>query len=80
VEPKYSAAVSSELIDAKQRQQRFQMARADDETRLNELLNRQPDEPLNVETSLDLIPLPHGVGDLIERAWSKRQEILQIAL
>jgi hypothetical protein len=60
-----TATIGSDLVDAKQGRRRFEMARADDETRLNELLNRRPDEPLNVETSLDLAPLPRRVDELI---------------
>jgi outer membrane protein, heavy metal efflux system len=47
---------------------------------LNELINRRPEEPLSVETALDLEPVTGRVDELIERAWSRRQEILQAAL
>jgi outer membrane protein TolC len=75
----YSAAISADLADATQRRRRFEIAHADDETRLNELLNRRPDEPLNIEVVLDLEPIAGRVDQLIARAWSRRQEILQAA-
>lgn len=78
--PEHSASVSSDLADATRRRRRFEIDRADDKTRLNELLNRRPDEPLIVEPTLDLQPLRARVDELVERAWSKRQEILQVAL
>lgn len=76
----YSDAISADLEDAAQRRRRFEIAYADDETRLNELLNRRPDEPLTVEATLDLEPVAGRVDELIERAWARRQEILQAAL
>ena len=79
-ESDYSDAIGADLADARQRRRRFEIAYADDETRLNELLNRGPDEPLNVEASFDLEPVTGRVEELIELAWSRRQEILQAAL
>jgi outer membrane protein, heavy metal efflux system len=76
----YSAAIGADIADATQRRRGFEIAYADDETRLNELLNRPPDEPLSVEAALDLQPLAGRVDELIQRAWSRRQEILQTAL
>jgi outer membrane protein, heavy metal efflux system len=76
----YSASIGADLGDATQRRHSFEIAYADDETRLNELLNRPPDEPLSVEAGLDLPPVAGRVDELIQRAWSRRQEILQTAL
>jgi outer membrane protein, heavy metal efflux system len=76
----YSASIAADLADATQRRRTFEIAQADDETRLNELLNRPPDEPLIVEAVVDLQPLAGRVDELIQRAWSRRQEILQTAL
>jgi cobalt-zinc-cadmium efflux system outer membrane protein len=76
----YSAAIGADLADAIQSRRRFQISYADDETRLNELLNRRPDEPLSIEAALDLQPIAGPVDEFIERAWSRRQEILQAAL
>jgi len=47
---------------------------------LNEILCRSSEEPLNVDANLDLSPLTGRVEELIERAWLRRQEILQFAL
>lgn len=77
---KYASAIRSDLADARQRERSFEIARADDKSRLNELLNRRPNEPLEVEAALDLVPVSRVLDELIERAWSKRQEILQLAL
>src|SRR5262249_19700591 len=38
------------------------------------------DEPVEVNVSLELEPVPGDVDALIDRAWSRRQEILQLAL
>jgi outer membrane protein, heavy metal efflux system len=76
----YSSAVTARLGDSRQRQRRFEINRADDATRLNALLDRRPDEPLEIDTTLELKPIPERVDDLIERAFRRRQEILQLAL
>ena len=73
-------AVASDIADAQQRKRRFEVARNDDLTRLNQLLLRGPDQPLSFDTSLELMPLPGRVDVLIDRAWQRRQEILQFAL
>jgi cobalt-zinc-cadmium efflux system outer membrane protein len=75
-----SAGVTAELEDQRQKQRRAEIARADDETQLNALLNRRPDEPIQIDTTLPLKPIPGRVDDLIERAWTMRQEILELAL
>ena len=75
-----SAGVTAELGDERQKQRRAELARADDETQLNALLNRRPDEPIEIDTTLPLKPVPGRVDDLIERAWTMRQEILELAL
>lgn len=56
------------------------LAIADDAIRLNSLLRRRRYEPVEVNVSLELEPLTEKVDDLIDRAWSRRQEILQLAL
>jgi outer membrane protein, heavy metal efflux system len=76
----YSEAVAADLGDAAESRRRFELAYADDKTRLNELLNRSPDEPLELEARVDLEPVPSRLDELIDRAWSRRQEILQAAL
>jgi outer membrane protein, heavy metal efflux system len=76
----YSAAISADLADATQSKRHFEIAHADDETRLDELLNRRPDEPLQLEAEIDLEPVSGRLNELIDRAWARRQEILQVAL
>ena len=76
----YSAAINADLADVVQRRRGFEIAYADDKTRLNELLNRPPDEPLELEAAVDLQPVSARLDALIERAWSRRQEVLQAAL
>jgi cobalt-zinc-cadmium efflux system outer membrane protein len=76
----HSAGVIAEIGDQRQKQQRAELARADDQTELNALLNRRPDEPIEIDTTLVLKPIPGRVDDLIEQAWSRRQEILELAL
>ncbi len=75
-----SAGVTAELEDQRQKQRRAELARTDDETQLNALLNRRPDEPIEIDTTLPLKPVPGRVDDLIQRAWTRRQEILELAL
>jgi outer membrane protein, heavy metal efflux system len=53
---------------------------ANDKTALNILLDRRPDEPLQVDPKLDLATFEATLDQVIERATSSRQEILQAAL
>jgi outer membrane protein, heavy metal efflux system len=53
---------------------------ANDKTALNILLNRRPDEPLQVDPKLDLASFEATLDQVIERAVTSRQEILQAAL
>jgi len=53
---------------------------ANDKTALNILLDRRPDEPLQVDRNFDLASFEATLGEVIERAVSSRQEILQAAL
>lgn len=53
---------------------------ANDKTALNVLLNRRPDEPLQVDRKFDLATFEVTLDQAIERAVSSRQEILQAAL
>jgi outer membrane protein, heavy metal efflux system len=53
---------------------------ANDKTALNVLLDRRPDEPLQVDPKLDLTDVEASLDQIIERAISSRQEILQAAL
>jgi outer membrane protein, heavy metal efflux system len=53
---------------------------ANDKTALNILLDRRPDEPLEVDRTFDLASFEATLDQVIERATSTRQEILQAAL
>jgi outer membrane protein, heavy metal efflux system len=53
---------------------------ANDKTALNILLDRRPDEPLQVDPKFDLAAFEATLDQVIERAVSSRQEILQAAL
>jgi outer membrane protein, heavy metal efflux system len=53
---------------------------ANDKTALNILLDRRPDEPLEVDRNFDLASFEATLDEIIERATSSRQEILEAAL
>ncbi|MBV8771549.1 MAG: TolC family protein [Deltaproteobacteria bacterium] len=53
---------------------------ANDKTAVNVLLDRRPDEPLQVDRKFDLTTFEMSLDEAIERAVSSRQEILQAAL
>ena len=53
---------------------------ANDKTALNVLLDRRPDEPLQVDRKFDLATFEMTLDQALERAVSGRQEILQAAL
>jgi outer membrane protein TolC len=69
-----------DLAQAQQFQRQFQVARANDETNLNQLLYRQPDSPLNLDRTLKLGRLNVTLAAAVETASHVRQEILQAAL
>jgi cobalt-zinc-cadmium efflux system outer membrane protein len=68
--------LSSEQITANQ----LQVAHSNDLTAINQLLYRQPDAPLNLDRTLRLPPLTQRMDDLVNRAITARQEILEAAL
>ncbi len=74
--------ISSEfdLAQAEQLQLQNQTAKANDETALNQLLNRPPGSPLELDQTLRLAPLKIQAATLVEMAARVRQEILQTAL
>lgn len=74
--------ISSEfdLAQAQQLQLQNQTAKANDETALNQLLNRPPGSPLELDQALKLAPLKVQAATLAEMAARVRQEILQTAL
>jgi outer membrane protein, heavy metal efflux system len=53
---------------------------ANDKTALNILLDREPDEPLEVDRKFDLATFETPLDEVINRAVSSRQEILEAAL
>ncbi len=69
-----------DLAQAEQRQRRFLTNEMNDLTALNQLLDRPPDSPLRLSPRLELRPLKARVDELVARATSARQEILQAAL
>jgi cobalt-zinc-cadmium efflux system outer membrane protein len=75
-----SKAIDAEIAEEQQNLRRLDLARAEDEIGLNALLQRRPEEPIEINAALDLVPVRERLDELIERAWSRRQEILQLAL
>jgi len=61
-------------------QQQLATSELNDETAINQLLYRAPDEPLNLDRKLDLAALRIPLDQLINRAIATRQEILEAAL
>ena len=53
---------------------------ANDKTALNILLDRRPDQPLEVDRKFDLTSFETTLDQAIDRAISSRQEILEAAL
>jgi outer membrane protein TolC len=68
------------LATAQLQQRQLKMSEANDETTINQLLYRAPDEPLNLDRELELKPLQMSLDQLIDRAAIARQEILEAAL
>jgi len=69
-----------ELASMEQQRRELEVARATDRANLNRLLDRSPEEPLEIQGTLDVTPLNARVEQLIEAAGRCRQEILQAAL
>jgi cobalt-zinc-cadmium efflux system outer membrane protein len=69
-----------DLATAQLQQRQLKMSEANDETTINQLLYRAPDEPLNLDRGIELKPLQMGLDQLIDRAATVRQEILEAAL
>jgi len=68
------------LAQAQQQERQFRTAEANDETTLNQILNRSPSQPLHLDHRLEFSALEIRVDTLIEQASAIRQEILQAAL
>ena len=69
-----------DLAAARQQQRQYETAVANDETTLNQLLFRRPEEPLAVQRELNIEELRIPLDSLIDRAYAARQEILESAL
>jgi len=69
-----------ELAAAEQQERQFRTAEANDETALNQLLNRSPNQPLPLDRRLEFSPLEARLDTLVDQATRLRQEILQAAL
>jgi outer membrane protein TolC len=69
-----------ELASAEQRRRELEVARATDRANLNRLLDRSPEEPLEIQGTLDVAPMNARIEQLIDAAGRCRQEILQAAL
>jgi len=69
-----------ELASMEQQRRELEVARATDRANLNRLLDRSPEEPLEIQGTLDVTPLNARIEQLIEAAGRCRQEILQAAL
>jgi len=68
------------LEAAREQLRQQQVTIANDKTALNILLDRRPDEPLQVDPKFDLASFETTLDQAIDRAISSRQEILQAAL
>lgn len=73
-----NAKFALEADSETQRQQAVTIA--NDKTALNVLLDRRPDEPLEVDRKFDLETFTASLDQLIDRATGARQEILEAAL
>jgi cobalt-zinc-cadmium efflux system outer membrane protein len=69
-----------DLAAARQQQAQYQTSVLNDETALNQLLDRGAGNPLAVDRTLTLDPLTARVDALVDLAWQVRQEILEAAL
>ena len=69
-----------DLAAARQNQRQLHTSELNDETSLNQLLFRRPDEPLNLDRKLELKALEIPVDKLADLAARVRQEILETAL
>ena len=68
------------LAQAQLQQRQYQTNRANDRVRLNQLLDRRPASPLNLEPKIRLKPLELRLDKAVDTAAHARQEILAAAL
>jgi outer membrane protein TolC len=85
----YSTAQSSQtdfitaevnLAQAQLQQRQYRINKANDETTLNQLLYRDPDNPLNLDRTMRLDRLNLQLQTAVDMAFRARQEILEAAL
>ena len=69
-----------DVAAARQLQRQYSTSIANDETALNQLLNRRPGTPLDFERTLRFEELKIPLDTLVDRAEALRQEILEAAL
>jgi cobalt-zinc-cadmium efflux system outer membrane protein len=69
-----------DLAAAEQQLRSLRLSEENDETTLNQLLYRPPEEPLSIQRTLEIQPLRVPLDRLVELAAQSRQEILQAAL
>lgn len=68
------------FAQAQLQQRQYQTNRANDRVRLNQLLDRRPASPLNLEPKIRLKPLELRLDKAVDTATHARQEILAAAL
>jgi outer membrane protein TolC len=68
------------LAAADQQQRQLEVSIATDRANLNQVLQRNPEEPLEIEGRLDLTPVRPRIEELTEAARRARHEILEAAL
>ena len=68
------------LSAAEQQQKQLEVSIATDRATLNQVLQRGPEEPLEIDGRLDLTPIRPRIEDLVGTATNSRQEILEAAL
>jgi outer membrane protein TolC len=68
------------LAQAQLQQRQYQTNRANDRVRLNQLLDRRPASPLNLDPKIRLKPLELRLDKAVDTATHARQEILAAAL
>ncbi len=68
------------LAAAQQMQRQLELGRSNDQTTLNHLLYRRPDEPLQLSGELPIEEIELSLDQLIALAKGSRQEILEAAL
>ncbi len=69
-----------DLATAQQLERQLELNRANDQTALNQLLYRRPDEPIRLQGELQAVAIERNLDQLIGLAKASRQELLEAAL